>query len=63
MQKVMKEIRSKFRDTITDCTDSLTNKLSLRSELTVFLNLLLFGNSCDDFGILLPVKAISQIIL
>ena len=59
----MKEIRSKLRDTITDCTDSLTNKLSLSSELTVFLNLLLFGNCCDDFGILLPVKAIFQIIL
>ena len=29
----------------------------------VFLNLLLFGNSCDKCGFSLPVKAIAQIIL
>ena len=29
----------------------------------VFLNLLLFGNSCNEFGVSLPVKAIAQIIL
>ena len=29
----------------------------------VFLNLLLFGNSCDEFGFLMPVKTIGQIIL
>ena len=29
----------------------------------VFLILLLFGNSCDEFGVSLPVKAIAQIIL
>ena len=63
MQNVMKEIRSKLRDIVTDFTGSLTNKLSLRSELMAFLNLLLLGNSCDEFGFSLPVKAIAQIIL
>ena len=58
MQKVAKEIRSKLRDTVTDFTGSFTNELSLPSELMVFLNLLLFGNSCDEFGFLLPVKTI-----
>ena len=29
----------------------------------VFLILLLFGKSCDEFGVSLPVKAIAQIIL
>ena len=36
---------------------------SLSSELMVFLNLLLFGNSCDGLEISLPVKAVAQIIL
>ena len=63
MQKVTKEITTKLRDTITDFTGSFTNELSLPSELMVFLNLLLFGNSCDEFGFSLPVKTIAQIIL
>ena len=58
MQKVAKEIRSKLRDTFTDFTGSFTNELSLPSELMVFLNLLLFGNSCDEFGFSLPLKTI-----
>ena len=58
MQKVAKEIRSKLRDTVTDFTGSFTNELSLPSELMVFLNLLLVGNSCDEFGFSLPVKTI-----
>ena len=36
---------------------------SLPSKLMVLLNLLLFGNGCDEFGFSLPVKAIAQIIL
>ena len=52
-----------MRDTVTDFTGSLTNELSLPSELMVFLNLLLFGNSCDEFGFSLPLKANAQIIL
>ena len=60
MQKVTKEIGTKLRDTVTDFTGSFTNELSLPSELMVFLNLLLFGNSCDEFGISLPVKAVAQ---
>ena len=62
MQKVTKEIRLKLRATVTDFTGSVTNELSLPSEVMVFLNLLL-GNSCDDFGFSLSVKAIAQIIL
>ena len=58
MEKVAKELRSKLRDTVTDFTGSFTNELSLPSELMVFLNLLLFGNSCDEFGFSLPVKTI-----
>ena len=56
MEKVAKELRSKLRDTVTDFTGSFTNELSLPSELMVFLNLLLVGNSCDEFGFSLPVK-------
>ena len=63
MQKVTKEIRTKLRGTVTDFPGSFTNELSLPSELIVFLNLLLFGNSCDEFGFSLPVKAIAKIIL
>ena len=63
MQKVTKEVRSKLRDTVTDFTGSFTNELSLLSELMVFFNLLLLGNSCDEFGFSLPVKAIAAIIL
>ena len=63
MQKVTKEIRTKLRDTVTDFTGSFTNELSLPSELMVFLNLLLFGKSWDEFGFSLPVKVIAQIIL
>ena len=63
MQKVTKEIRSKLRDTVTDFTVSFTNELLLPSEVMVSLNLLLFGNSSDEFGFSLPVKAIAQIIL
>ena len=49
----MKEIRSKLRDTVTDFTGSLTNKLSLHSELMVFLNspfpyVLKFAMHCDS---------------
>ena len=62
MQKVTKEITTKLRDTITDFTGSFTNELSLPSELMVFLNLLLFGNSCDEFGFS-PLETIAQIIL
>ena len=63
MQKVTKEIRSKLRATVNDFTGSFTNELSSTSELMVqFLNFL-FGNSCDEFGFPLPVKAIAQIIL
>ena len=47
MQRVMKEIRSKLRDTVTDFTGSFTYELLLPSELIVFLNLFLFGNGCD----------------
>ena len=63
MQKVTKEIRLKLKATVTDFTGSFANELSLPSELMVFLNFLLFGNSCEDFGFSLPVKAIAQIIL
>ena len=64
MQKFTKEIRSKLRDTVTNCTgSSFTNKLSLPSELMMFINLLLFGNSCDEFGFSLPVKANAKTIL
>ena len=63
MKKVTKEIISKLKDTVTDFTGSFTNELLLPSELMVFLNFLLFGNSDDEFGFLLPVKTIAQIIL
>ena len=52
MQKVMKEIRSKLRDTVTDFAGSLTNELPWPSELMVFINSFLLGNICDEF----PVK-------
>ena len=52
-----------MRATVTDFTGSFTNGLSLPSELMVLLNLLLFRNSCDEFGFSLAVKAIAQIIL
>ena len=63
MQKVMGQTGSKLRDTVTDFAGYFTNELQLLSELMVFLNLLLFGNSCDEFGFLMPVKTIGQIIL
>ena len=63
MKKVTKEIISKLKDTVTDFTGSFTNELLLPSELMVFLNFLLFGNSCEEFGFLLPLKTIAQIIL
>ena len=63
VQKVTKKIRSKLRDTVTNFSDSFTNELSLLSELMVFLNLLLFRNSSDEFGFSMPAKAITQIII
>ena len=63
MQKVTKEIRSKLRDTLLTLQVLLIMNYHFLSELMVFLNLLLFGNSCDKFGFSLPVKAIAQIIL
>ena len=47
MRRVMKEIRSKLRDTVIDFTGSFTYELLLPSELIVFLNLFLLGNGCD----------------
>ena len=55
-------IRSKLRDTVADFTGSFTNELSLPSEITVNLNLLLFRNSCNKLRFLLPEKSIAQII-
>lgn len=57
MQKVTKETQWKLRDTVTDFTDSFTNELWLPSDL------MWFGETCDEFGFSLSVKAIVQIII
>ena len=63
MKKDTKKIRSDLRGTVTYFTGPFINELSLLPRLMMFLNLLLFGKCCDEFGFLLPVKAIAQIIL
>ena len=62
-EKRYEKIKSDLRDTVTYFTGPFINELSLLSRLMMFLNLLLFGKCCDEFGFLLPVKAVAQIIL
>ena len=63
MKKDTKKIRSDLRGTVTYFKGPFINELSLLPRLMMFLNLLLLGKCCDEFGFLLPVKAIAQIIL